>query len=234
MLESEINELYNQIAESYLNNNLAEKGVVLPNLKKGSTYTKDALTLVYLFKKINQGVSKGELTGFINEYYPGTNDVQQARHLAAQKGWYILSGTRGDANSGLKSGEYKLVSVEIPYLEFTNGRRKSVLGTDSWEGLKEKYNYRCATCGSKEGEEHYYNPSLVTKLQKGHKNPNLPMDISNIIPQCSWCNRAYRNYFCFDETGRVSAVNDPNFILKSNKEVQKKMIELLNSLNNEK
>jgi biotin synthase-related radical SAM superfamily protein len=58
-------------------------------------------------------------------------------------------------------------------------------------------------------------------------NPNLPLEIGNIIPQCSWCNRPYRNYFCFDETGRVSAINDPKFIEKSTTEVQRKMFQLL-------
>ena len=230
MLEAEIISFYNRIKKSYDKYNLISKGVVLPGLFKSNNITKDALTLVYLYSKINQGVSKDELTAFIKQYYPNTNDVQQARHLAAQKGWYILSGTRGDADSGLKNGEYKLVSIEIPYPEFTSGRRKLSIDTGDWGTLKENYNNRCATCGSKEGEKHYYNPSLITQLQKGHMDPNLPIDIGNIIPQCSWCNRAYRNYFCFDETGRVSAINDPNFILKSNIEVQKKMFQLLNSI----
>ena len=47
---------------------------------------------------IRKEVSKQELTDFIRQFYPETNDVQQARHLSKQKGYNIISGTRGDIN----------------------------------------------------------------------------------------------------------------------------------------
>ena len=34
-------------------------------------------------------------------------DIQQARHLGAQSGWYIKAGSRGDA--GVKKDCYKLI-----------------------------------------------------------------------------------------------------------------------------
>ncbi|MGB9852922.1 MAG: hypothetical protein ACPLPX_08695 [Candidatus Kapaibacteriota bacterium] len=82
--------------------------------KKGN-YTKDASVLVYLARQYpnTRKVSKTELTDFIRKFYPDTNDVQQARHLAAQKGWNISSGTRSNGKFDLKSGEYKLETLEL-------------------------------------------------------------------------------------------------------------------------
>ena len=60
-------------------------------LKKKGKYTKDALTLVYLAQGYpdTKVISKKELTEFIQKFYPDVLDVQQARHLGAQKGWFI-------------------------------------------------------------------------------------------------------------------------------------------------
>ena len=93
----EIQAQYEQIKD-YHKQYLAQQGVILPRLTHGKTYTKDALTLVYLSLDYpnTHVVSKKELTEFIRTFYPEVSDVQQARHLAAQKGWYILSGTRKD------------------------------------------------------------------------------------------------------------------------------------------
>ena len=85
--DNEIKEIYEMIYE-YHNKYLKQHGVKLPKLTdtKGN-YTKDALVLVYLSQDYpkTKSVSKGELTQFIRQYYPDVADVQQARHLAAQK-----------------------------------------------------------------------------------------------------------------------------------------------------
>lgn len=68
-------------------------GVKLPRLYGNNrNFTRDALVLVYLAYDYPQTrkVTKRELTKFIRSYYPDTNDVQQARHLGAQSGWYIF------------------------------------------------------------------------------------------------------------------------------------------------
>src|SRR3990167_7733058 len=60
-------------------------------------FTKDALVLIYLslgYPK-TKPVSKTELTHFVRSFYPDTPDVQQARHLGAQSGWWIVAGGRG-------------------------------------------------------------------------------------------------------------------------------------------
>ena len=120
MKKGEIIAIY-KVLKQYHDKYLKAKGVELPNLKIGDKFTKDALVLVYLTQNYpnTSVVTKNELTKFVRHYYSDTTDVQQARHLAAQKGWYILSGTRKDNNSlGLKSGEYKLISLENNYPKF--------------------------------------------------------------------------------------------------------------------
>lgn len=204
MTDAEIVKQYDLIF-NYFNKFLKDCNVKLPNLKINEKFTKDALTLVYL----SQGypntkiVSKSELTRFIQNYYPDVNDVQQARHLGAQKGWYIISGTRNDNFSDIMPGQYKLITLESSYPGFTGQKRMEKISGDYWENLKASYDYRCATCGSKEGEPNYNWPETITKLQKGHMNPNLPLEEGNIIPQCEKCNRADRNYWIYDTKGRV-------------------------------
>lgn len=119
--DEQINKTYNLISQ-YYNKYLKNHGVVLPNLFRGTNYTKGALVLVYLAQGYPKTriVSKTELTDFIKKYYPNTNDVQQARHLGAQNGWFILSGTRNDNSSyNIPSGNYKLVSLEKFYTDCT-------------------------------------------------------------------------------------------------------------------
>ena len=223
--ESEIEKSYVQLAR-YHKTHLEKYGVKLPNLKRGNSYTIDALTLIYLFQgypKTRQ-VSKKELTQFIRLYYPDTNDVQQARHLAAQKGWYIGSGQRKNGIRDLKAGEYQLVTLEKPFPNFTGHR-----GTDSedFEDIKKQYNYRCATCGSKEGEANYHWISRTTALQKGHMNPLKPLTAGNIIPQCDSCNRGDQRKWIYDEKGRVRGIADPKVVMRSDESIQIQIYKLL-------
>ncbi len=228
-LESEeIRELYAEL-ERHHENNLKEKGVKLPTLRYGGNYSKGALVLVYLYEKMGKPVSKEELTEFVRKYHPTTNDVQQARHLGQQKGWYIVSRTRKDTEAlerNFESGEYSLISVKEHYPRFTEEKR--VQSEDSfWEDLKEEYDRRCATCGSKEGEPNVHYPNTETTLQKGHMDPRKSLSKSNTIPQCEKCNRADRNYFVYNNKGRVVEIADPKFVLKSNEKTQKEMLKVL-------
>jgi hypothetical protein len=228
MEEKDIEFYYQKIKALHSENNLKSLGIQLPKLKNSKgTYTKDALCLVLLFSKFQKPVSKEELTRFIKGFYPSVNDVQQARHLGAQKGWYILSGTRKDKLGNLNPGEYMLYSINESYPDYTIGRRINSLNIGSWDQLKRSYNNRCATCGSEEGKQHLINSGTITQLQQGHMNPQNSLDLKNTIPQCDWCNRAYRSFFCFDNKGRVSKINDPNFVLKSTEEIQIKIFKIL-------
>src|SRR3989338_11469997 len=91
-----IESIYKTISEFH-KKYLKKFGVKLPELyDKNGNFTKNALVLVYLaydYPKTRK-VSKEELTKFVRSYYPNTNDVQQARHLGAQAGWWIVAGGR--------------------------------------------------------------------------------------------------------------------------------------------
>lgn len=225
MTDKEICEQY-ALVKKYYEEYLKSKGVQLPNLERGGKFTKDALVLVYLSQGYpnTRRITKDELTGFVRLYYPEVNDVQQARHLAAQKGWYILSGTRKDLESHmLAPGEYKLKTLEHFYPGFTHERRAFSEGGDFFEELKKKYNYKCATCGSREGEPHRYWTNTITTLQKGHMNPTKPLEPGNIIPQCEKCNRADRNYWVYDEKGRVVGIANEKVVDKCSHELKEKI-----------
>ena len=193
-----------ELIKKYHNKYLANHGIKLPELLSNGKYVKDALVLV----KLSEGypntkiLSKEELTKFMREFYPDTIDVQQARHLSMQKGWYIASGTRGD--SKIPCGSYKLITLESPYPAYSGERREGFKG--DFDSIKKAYNYRCATCGSKEGEEHLFRKGVIVKLQEGHMNPALPLKEGNIIPQCQVCNRPDRNRWIYDKTGRVISI----------------------------
>ncbi|MDR2545750.1 MAG: hypothetical protein LBD03_09530 [Methanobrevibacter sp.] len=58
-------------------------------------------------------------------------------------------------------------------------------------------------------------------------DPKKPLTMDNIIPQCSECNRQDRNNFVYNKKGRVIKISDPKFILRSDNETKKEMLELL-------
>lgn len=209
MNEKEILQIYNIISTKY-EKYLKQYGVKHINLQdKNSSYTKDALVLVYLAKDYpnTQAISKQELTDFIRKFYPEVNDVQQARHLSKQKGYNIISGTRGDINEKIPASYYKLIDLKSPYPSFKPNRRLGVEASN-FEELKKQYDYKCATCGSVEGSPHNIRKNEITSLQEGHMNPAKPLILGNIIPQCQVCNRPNRDRWIYDKTGRVIEIAD--------------------------
>lgn len=206
MTDVEIENTYKLIVENH-KKYLVPKGVVLPKLKINNIYTKDALVLTRLAKGYpnTEIISKQILTSFVKSYFSNITDVQQARHLSMQKGWNILSSTRGDILSeNFPKNSYKLVDLTSPYPAFTKERREGF--HVDFECLKKEYNYHCATCGSQEDQEHLFRKGVIIKLQKGHIDPNKPLQIGNIFPQCQICNRGDRNRWVYDKTGRVIEV----------------------------
>lgn len=77
MNENEIDAIWS-IIESNYNKYLKNKGVKLPALKSNGKYTKNALVLIKLAEGYpnTKIVSKEDLTKFIREFYPDTNDVR--------------------------------------------------------------------------------------------------------------------------------------------------------------
>ncbi len=229
MEDKEILEVY-ELIKKYHAQYLAQRGVKLPKLMRGKNYSKNALVLVYLCRNYPNTsiVSKDELTQFVRQFHPNTNDVQQARHLGAQNGWYISSGTRKDNVSlSLSDSEYHLETLEQSYPGFTAERRECADGDDFFEELKRAYHYRCATCGSREGEPHRYWKSTTTILQKGHMDPSKPLNKDNIIPQCEKCNRPDRNYWIYDKKGRVIGIANEKVIDRCSKQMRRKIYERL-------
>lgn len=87
---------------------------------------------------------------------------------------------------------------------------------------------RCATCGAVAGEpDPRYGRDRV-QLQQGHRDPSKPSsDRLNIIPQCQFCNRQYRDDFVFDEKGRAHAIAGLGPVQRASREVQRKVWEFL-------
>lgn len=208
MTDEEIESIFSVIRNNY-EIYIKKYGVKEVSLKKNGKYTKNALVLVYLARGYpnTSEVSKSDLTVFIRQYYPETTDVQQARHLAKQAGYFIISGTRGDIGDKVATDSYKLKSLSLPYPGFCSDRRSGI-AANSFEELKYQYGFRCATCGSKEGEPHNFRKNELTILQAGHMDPSQPLSETNTIPQCQVCNRPDRDRWIYDRTGRTIGIAD--------------------------
>ncbi len=217
--DTEIKQIWSVITDHY-NRYLKKQGVKSINLVKDGKYTKDALVLIYLAQGYpnTRWITKDELTQFIRLYYPDTNDVQQARHLGPQKGYHVLSTVRGNHRETLPidlrgKSAYKLETLEECHPNYSGTRRVSQ--SADFESIKVKYHYRCATCGSEQGKPNLRYPGSTTELQMGHRNPHLPLEEDNIIPQCQFCNRADRNWWIYDERGRVVGVASSRPVIRS-------------------
>lgn len=227
LTDIEIEEKYKEIG-AYHKKYLKNKGIKLPHLKWGGKYTEKALALICLSENYpnTKPVSKEELTEFIHAYRPDLKkDIQAGRHLGKQEGFYITTGTRGD--SKIEKGSYKLETLEKTFPKFNPDRRGASIDDTFWRNLKKQYNYRCACCGSREGEPHRYNSCTITKLQKGHKNPNLPLDVKNIIPQCQICNQPDLNNWEYNDEGRVIGIAKAEVIDRCPNELKKEIFKLL-------
>src|SRR3990167_3559053 len=159
-------------------------------------------------------------------------NLPKARHLGAQAGWWIVAGGRDNIVLKIERGSYQLYTLEQPYPGFKKGHRISE--TDNWDEIKEKYNFRCATCGSQENKPHFHWPATKTKLQKAHMDPNKSLVAGNIIPQCQKCNRGDRNRWVYDHKGMVIKLADANFVINFDKDVKQKIYKILYNEFNEK
>lgn len=227
-LSNEQIETQYHLIKNYYEKYLKKFNVKMPDLiDSNKKFTKNALVLVYLslnYPKTNI-VSKTEITQFVRYFYKDTNDVQQPRHLGAQDGWWIVAGGRDNIVLKVPKGSYQLYTLEEPYPDFKKGHR--ITDTSDWEKIKESYGFRCATCGSREGGPHFHWSGTKTKLQKAHQDPNKPLGPGNIIPQCQKCNRADRNRWVYDDKGRVIKLADAKFVKNFDKEVRKKIYQIL-------
>ena len=188
------------------------------------------LQLIFLYKHINCFVHKDMVSEFVRKYKPNAALDQQVRHLGTQLSWYVLnkSAKVPDKDEKVPNGYNYLVSIETPNPKAiaTALKRSGRLAAKSFEDLKIVYGNKCATCGIDEGKKDPRNGAIVS-LQQGHMNPRKKLTLENTIPQCQYCNQQYLDHFCFNEHGRVIAVNNPYILLKSPKDIQDEMIEVL-------
>ena len=188
------------------------------------------LQLIFLYKYLNCFVHKDTVSAFVRRFIPNAALDQQVRHLGSQYFWYVLNkGAKvPNAAATVPSGYNYLVSIESPNPKAVAEalKRTGRLAARNFGELKWAYGNRCATCGIEEGKKDFRNEEIVV-LQQGHMNPRKALTLENTIPQCQYCNQTYKDYFQFNEHGRVIAVNNPLILLKSPKAVQDEMITVL-------
>lgn len=219
--------LYGELALKH-KAHLAEYGVKLPQLMNGQFYSQKALTLICLYQNMGQPVTKAEITKFCLENGAKPSPDIQPRHLATQDGWNILlKRNREIGTESWPQSSYGLINVNAPKLGFRSSRREGVLDDQSWSDVCTTFKHRCATCGSPEGEANYRDLNSITKLEKGHCDPSLPLTLENCIPQCQKCNRDLGNEWVWDVNGKPRAIHDPRLISRSSKEVKREVLRIL-------
>ena len=197
---------------------LATYGVELP--REGSNKQLQLIVLYEAYKHSpQQFIHKDAISIAIRKINPQAATDQQVRHLRA-KGWNI-------ENDG--KGNHRFIDPTRPSPEIARQavKRSSLLSATDFEGIKAAHNNRCITCGSQEGESNWRYGDTPIKLQKGHKDPRKSEAQGNIIPQCQFCNQAYKSDFTFDDKGRVRAVAGIGAVKRATKAVQKEVWEFL-------
>lgn len=180
--------------EDFEGSQAQSEGVKLP--RDG---TKKSKTLVYLWQYRGEKVGKK----ILDNLFSCGIDNQNARHLGRQDGFSILQW--GDKNNGerLKSGIYIFTSFNETHYAWNLDRRCSNPNIN-WDKLKSLYKNECAHCGNIEGEICKFDNDRIVVLERSHKNPDLPLNMENIIPLCRYCNRHYQNKVCFNNKGLVT------------------------------
>lgn len=189
---------------------LAVHDVVIPEAEHYADRTK-AVWLAVLWHFKDRKVHKDEISAVVRRDIPDAAADQQIRHLK-RNGWEI----------GPDPGQHQL----NPYRpssewENLNARRRARLGAEDFNDIKDAFGGRCATCGAQEGRpDPRYGQDNVS-LQQGHRDPHQAGDEPrNIIPQCQFCNRSYKDDFVFDESGRVYAVASEAPVRRATRAVQ--------------
>ncbi len=196
---------------------LAEHQVKIPNAESFDEATK-AIWLATLWHYKGQEVDKNHISEVVLTFKPDAAPDQQVRHLK-RDGWEI----------GTVKGKHKLdpTRVSEPFLRRST-RHNMRLKATSFSEIKNIFGGRCATCGAYEGEPDPRYGGENVKLQQGHKDPCAAGDdYHNIIPQCQFCNRAYRDDYEFDDRGRVHAVVNIGPVKRASQKVQQLVFEWL-------
>lgn len=211
------------------NKNIYDKNIEVDELVK--LLDAKELQLIFLYHHKDKLVHKDVISAFVRKYKIDAGLDQQIRHLGSQYHWNILNkGNKiPDKNIIVPSGYHYLVSIETPNPKILANalKRTGRIAAKNFDQLKLAYNNTCATCGISEGKKDSRFNDVIVALQQGHMNPRKALDLTNTIPQCQYCNQTYKDYFIFNEFGRVIAINNPEIVLKSPKDVQDEIIKIL-------
>jgi hypothetical protein len=194
-----------ELKKNYDNSFAQQKGVKFPNFGSQNYFT-----LKYYFININKIITKGEAEEYVSKCLnKRISDLQAVRHLASgteYSGYSILQGGSFHNGIKLKRGQYVFTGFDKVNEQWSLQTRLAGI-PNNWEECKQNFNYCCATCGSKENEINRISKQ-ITFLEKGHKNPDFELNQSNMIPQCSYCNKKYKDRFIFDDYGQVKCLTD--------------------------
>jgi hypothetical protein len=182
------------------------KRVTCPELYNRSTgaFALTGLSLTYFAANLRRIVDKKELIKFLRSHGCSDMQVPHPRHFGMQNGLYFLikDSYHPLRRRVLKAGEYCLYSLSKPHPARPLVSHRSVHLCDrAFATLKQEFACRCAVCGSPESQANYKNPTVRTRLEKGHMDPTLPLNLDNCIPMCTVCNQVYMNRF--DNRGMV-------------------------------
>ena len=163
--------------KEYWKSNLKAHNVDFP-----STESK-LLPLLALFDNIRKPLTQDEISAWLSRF--GGKYNRQARHLAGNDGWYIVTGNKRSTlmeyDENMSNNQLMLFSVESANPIWINQRKVTriyELASGDWEDMLAVFSGRgCAVCG-----RHF------PHYDKGHLNPELPMNLENIVPMCVECN----------------------------------------------
>ena len=191
---------------------LARFGVKLP---KRRTYK--GIWLAMLMHYSGGEVHKDHISDAVRREFPNAARDQQVRHLK-RDGWNLQG----------EGGTHQLDFYRPSSTYQNDVVRRTSLDRGDFEEIKRAFSSCCATCGAREGMLDVRYTSEPVKLQRGHMDPHKPgNDPGNVIPQCQFCNRAYRSDFTFDSKGRVRAIADLGPVKRASMAVRRKVLDWL-------
>ncbi|MCA8834304.1 MAG: hypothetical protein K8953_04385 [Proteobacteria bacterium] len=204
--DKELKAAYDKAADIRMNH-LISDDVKLPNWGTAKGYW-----LAVLIHCSPDYVHKDVMSQIVRKRIPTAAADQQVRHLS-DDGWNLEGDTKG---AHCITDPYRAHPKYARQLK----RSQNLLQSDDFTTIKKAFGNKCATCGAIENQPDPRYVGDMVKLQKGHKDPEKPMEKGNVIPQCQFCNRAYKDDFTFDNKGRVRAVASPKPVLRASKQVK--------------
>ncbi len=196
-----IQQVYDDYFSWYTQENGEENGLKLFSSPNVVTKSVSQSTFAFLLLWLNLGetFSKESLTDqyrvLVGEHYRG--DFQAGRHIGNGTGYNVKNYHHGVKGYCLVDKTFKSqpkVSQEL-------------LTEDMWLVIKQTYDFKCACCGTLEGEE-MSRANGICKLEKGHMDPDLPLTSDNTIPQCPYCNGSSKDKRKFNKKGETIAIKE--------------------------